>query len=616
MGGQDTLEGMRALLVLLALAPPPAAAQNATPRQVAAPASDILSGVVRLPDPEDTATTSRAAILPLRFRREGEGWSAEAALPIEASGALSIAILSPDAGSWELATRPPGSSSVARTIEPAGLELPGWTVDRYDVQGARSGEWKLRIEAGGSRAPAEGWLLASADRDLRIEAHVTTLELVGGAVIDIAARAIAEEDPSVERARVLVEAASRVLELPMEDEEGDGLYEAIVPDWIRGNVRARVELRGRTAGGESFLRSAVIAFPVLERALILDGTARAGELDERRVGIAIGAIALAPAARFHVSAEVWGRDAAGALVPICWLSRMLEPESDGTLSLVLDARWLDVAGVGAPAELREVRVQDPDTEVVIDRVERMPLEVGSLPVRTARARGQVTTEMLLGHQDPAGTVVGLRESLMLVHGYCSGGSIWPAADFTQPKTVFLDPNQNRTHDQFAQLLAQHAQNADLKSFGVVAHSQGGCAALHLLTYYTSGLDLASGGRRIQSVATPYQGTPLADFGGLACGVNNNMTTGGAATWLSGIPSWARAEVSYWTTSNSGSACSPFTDFLLTNPEDGTVEQFRGQLPGANSMGHVLGWCHTTGMSNPANYTDHARNQAMNGAAAR
>jgi hypothetical protein len=95
-----------------------------------------------------------------------------------------------------------------------------------------------------------------------------------------------------------------------------------------------------------------------------------------------------------------------------------------------------------------------------------------------------------------------------------------------------------------------------------------------------------------------------------------MTPAGSATWLAGIPSWARAEVSYWTTANSGSACSGLTDFLLTDPEDGTVEMFRGQLPGGNSMGHVTGWCHTTGMSNPANYTDHARNQAMNAAAAR
>ena len=59
-----------------------------------------------------------------------------------------------------------------------------------------------------------------------------------------------------------------------------------------------------------------------------------------------------------------------------------------------------------------------------------------------------------------------------------------------------------------------------------------------------------------------------------------------------------------------------TNLLLTDPEDGVIEMFRGQLPGGNSMGHVTGWCHTTGMSNPANYTDHARNTLMDAAESR
>ena len=72
----------------------------------------------------------------------------------------------------------------------------------------------------------------------------------------------------------------------------------------------------------------------------------------------------------------------------------------------------------------------------------------------------------------------------------------------------------------------------------------------------------------------------------------------------------------WTTANSGSACNFITNLLLTDPEDGTVERFRSELPGANNMGHVVGWCHTTGMSYPANYTDATRNADMNVNAAR
>lgn len=64
----------------------------------------------------------------------------------------------------------------------------------------------------------------------------------------------------------------------------------------------------------------------------------------------------------------------------------------------------------------------------------------------------------------------------------------------------------------------------------------------------------SGSRLIQSVGSPYQGTALAgsiaDLGaifGAGCGSVNDLTYSGAANWLTTIPSWARAEVYYYTT---------------------------------------------------------------------
>jgi pimeloyl-ACP methyl ester carboxylesterase len=247
--------------------------------------------------------------------------------------------------------------------------------------------------------------------------------------------------------------------------------------------------------------------------------------------------------------------------------------------------------------------------------------MGARPLATLRAAATSggsaassigTTAVPAGSHTPA-TPVALPRALMLVHGYCSNGTPWPAANFTQPKIVFTDPNANRTHDQFAQLLRQFGAAS---SFGIVGHSQGGPAALHLYTYYTSGLDLAQGPRLIQSLAAPYQGTPLASLGGFTCGVNNDMTPAGAATWLAGIPSWARSRVWFYTTADAGSACNFFTNFVLSDPEDGTVERVRCDLPGATSMGHVTGWCHTTGMTYPANYTDASRNAVLNAQAAR
>src|SRR3954468_11677087 len=93
-------------------------AQAPSPRQVAAPASDIENEIVRLPDPASTPPVSRAAVLPLAFARdEGRGWRAELTLPIDRAGDVSLALLSPDAGTWSIAVGVAGAA--ARSIDEA-----------------------------------------------------------------------------------------------------------------------------------------------------------------------------------------------------------------------------------------------------------------------------------------------------------------------------------------------------------------------------------------------------------------------------------------------------------------------------------------------------------------
>lgn len=619
-------------------------AQAQTPRNVVAPPSDITNGLLRLPEPSSTPSRSSASVLPVRFEQQLDGrFAADFELPVEGEGRWSIALLSPAAANWRMLAAPRGgvlrpideSFALERTVELAGDDLPGWVVVRRDLRGAPAGEWRVRIEAERASDVVEGWLFTRASDGLAAEAFVTTHELVRGKPIAVVARASGRELGEVRDARLVVEVDSATHELALRDDgahddgaAGDGLFGAWLPSGLSGSLSARAELRGVTRRGLPFLRTAQLAFSVSEPTLELDAAARAepGDATTWRIELNAASLLTTPP-RVLFAAEVWGSTPAGP-TPLCWLARIQTPSVDDalwTLALDFDERWLDLAGAAGPLELRNVRVQDPDSFNVLARLERAPISAPQLAARSpqsANGSSSTTSSALLtnlgtpiGPLPPFGEVP-LRPALMLVHGYCSSGAIWPPAHFSQPKLEFLDPDANRTHDQFAQLIAQRAASAQLSSFGVVAHSQGGPASLHLLTFYTSGLDVSTGGRRIQSVAAPYQGTPLASFGFLACGNNANLTPSGSSTWLANIPSWARAEVFTWTTSNSGSACNGLVDFLLTNPEDGTVEKSRGELPSGNNMGHVTGWCHTTGMTNPANYTDAARNALMNAQAAR
>ena len=128
---------------------------------------------------------------------------------------------------------------------------------------------------------------------------------------------------------------------------------------------------------------------------------------------------------------------------------------------------------------------------------------------------------------------------------------------------------------------------------------------------------------IQSVGTPYQGTALAgslaaigDIFGVGCGSQSDLTYSGASSWLSGIPTWARSQVHYYTTSFEDKwwrydYCHLGSDLLLGDPEDGTTEKAYGQLSGGNNRGHTTKECHTTGMRDPPQCNNYNRNQNMN-----
>ncbi len=217
-------------------------------------------------------------------------------------------------------------------------------------------------------------------------------------------------------------------------------------------------------------------------------------------------------------------------------------------------------------------------------------------------------------------------ALALLHGYCADVSGWPVAHFDSDAWIYSNFMQNMSHDAFA--LDLRARLAPFKSSGVVSHSQGGCAALHLLTFYWSALDWAGDGRLIQALAAPFEGTALAgnlaalgEVFGVQCGANSSLTYDGAAAWLSLIPSAARARVSTWTTTFtdipwSYDSCNLVTDVFLDDPEDGVVEHWSGHIIGANTMGLRVGWCHVFDMADPRNSTDPARNAEMNAMGAR
>ncbi len=620
------------------------------PRQVAAPPSDIESGLLRLPDPAAGAVRSRAALFELQWLSDGAGaWRAIADLPVK-RGPLSLAVQAHGASAMPVALQVGvrggllAQEGALRSDQVLAAELGGEEVQRWDVRHVQGGLAQVSVRFSGAQVPPRARLVVRDAHSLTAAAYVDSHELVVGRSFGLVAQVernhsgvgAAPAAPVVDSAWAELSGPAGTLRLPLADDglsgdgaAGDGRFGVRLPVDLGGDYAARVALAG-SSEGDRFLRTTRVTFTVDEPTVALTGDVSSRVLDARRMRLDVDALMLGEPRRLLVSAEVWGRDAAGTPMPMTWLSRIGAPRPDGQrpghwdLSLWLDAGWFSNTGLRPPLELRNLRVQDPDHLGVLARVEALPVPAGALPPFSGR--GRVATASLFGptanaSAPPTGTFAAPKDpvfptpGLVLSHGYCASGNPFPTGDFSPPLFVFSDTSQNRSHDQFARRIANQASG--FTSFGVVAHSQGGNAALHLLTYYQSPLDRAQGPRRIQSVGSPYQGTPLASLGFFACGVNNNLTTSGGPVWLAGIPSWARAEVYYRTTQEGGFfACQIFTALLLANPEDGTTERSRGQLPGAQNEGHASGWCHTVLMADPPQCEDGGRNVVMDSLAAR
>ncbi|MCS3748417.1 hypothetical protein FHY18_004054 [Xanthomonas arboricola] len=642
------------LLCTLSIVTTPLAAAELQPKQLAGPPEEFAQ--MRAPDPAESAILSKSALLPVELTPAGTAARWQGTLPVE-NGHLRFMVLAGEQA-WDAAISAPRvagarAAAVAPQLQAQrtllGTAESGASGMRYAVDTAQNGNWSLTLHSA-SPVAQRGYVLMEGDARTQLASYPRDRQQLVGKSLTLNAMLSGNDAHGATllagQAGQIDEASLRVIDpqggvrvLPMADDgahndgaAGDGVYGGNFQPTREGTWIAQVIVRGHDQAGQAFVRTSEHVLPVLDTSLRLLGNAlnaRAGEATRLTVALPVAARGNAPS-HYRVFGQVWGTDAKGKDVPVAWIGGMLTPQQ-GQLPLSLDERWIARAGARAPFTLRGLRIEDPDHYIPLVQAGTLPLQVPTLRrASIARSSAAIDESMRMGPR-PSTLATAMAQpqatgsQLVLVHGYCSNG-VWPQAQFTNAST-FLDAKQNRSNDQFAQRIAQFA--SQWSSFSTVAHSQGGMAALHLYAYYWSGLDNASGGRVMQSVGTPYQGTNLSgvlaavgSWFGVGCGTNTDLTYDGAKAWLAGIPADARAKVNYYTTSfaktnwYTNDYCNAASDLVLNDPEDGTVEQVNAQLPGGVNRGHTTGQCHTTGMRDPAQYLDANRNAVMNANAAR
>lgn len=393
-----------AALLLLAL---PAFAQ--VPRDVAAPPADVLAGVVRLPAPEAGATRSSAAIEPAPLRaRPRRCWTSRGrgarrrARPVRRRAALRRrgCVGARGARRARRVGAAPSRSSRARAHGPAArrraLRRRGGA--RWDVAEALPGALALRVVARGEHA--RGGLAPRARRGgarvSRRGSRRPCSSRTSRSTCSRASRAPEREASPRSSARASCSrrnagrssSRSRARRCARRRSRGRRPLGADVPRGVAGELRARVDVVGTLASGAPFARSSVLAFPVLERRFVLDGAARASELDcpaargrARRVRARRRRGTRARLRRGLGPERRWERAPRVLALTAVHAARRRRPRR--ARARARPPLGAELADARAPFELRAVRVQDPDTEVVYDRLDSLALALPSS--RRARA---------------------------------------------------------------------------------------------------------------------------------------------------------------------------------------------------------------------------------------
>eukprot|EP00698_Gefionella_okellyi_P016907 TRINITY_DN4886_c0_g1_i1.p1 TRINITY_DN4886_c0_g1~~TRINITY_DN4886_c0_g1_i1.p1 ORF type:complete len:678 (-),score=155.19 TRINITY_DN4886_c0_g1_i1:126-2159(-) len=644
-------------------------------KHLAGPASEFSLHLI--PDSKLHATDSSSSLIPFTLSPSGVStlsWTST--FVVDSSKVFVASLFTPIAG-LQVKFRAPSADALNLVTDMLGAEdiveetsfgfnanvLPSTS---FRFVNPEQGTWTVEVSRAGTKkrslspAGVSGYfLMHNEEAHTTVATYLRSYDLHVGA--SVAIDALVAELPNAAATgkgilRDVVTSAQVDLELPSGQHEdlqmhddgvgldvqaNDGVYVASATLSAPGLYTARVEMQGTMADGTAFERTAQVMFSAVAQDVILSGSAQvvlpAGQQDAQFTVDVTWADNAAIDQTYFVYSEVWGSDAAGQLVPVAWMGGMTDIELTTTgqhvFNLLLDKDWLRKAGASAPFELRNVFVQDRYTHVPLSRQARIAVTTGvefHMPrTLSAQLDLEVTERMLMGDRPlwmRNSTASNGDGTLLLVHGYCTASpGPFTRSDFSNA-VAFEDWRANRPVDEFALMVKELGDK--YPAFSIVAHSQGGLVGTHLNAMYWSNLQqTTSGGRRVQSVGSPYQGTALASnlaaigsVFGVGCGMNSDMTRDGAALWLAGIPASIRAQTNYFTSHYAKSGllhyCHMAANAVLSWPNDGTTEHDYNQFPGAVNQGNVEGWCHSDAMHHPPQCTDSARNVAMNAAAAR
>ena len=521
------------LLVAFVLIQQAIAGNNYQYKSLAGPASEFPSFTP--PALETSAMHSRYHVLPLlTLENSNQQWTHS--FPVDYCDIFGVSLFANDPKSFTLEFQlPSGELSVPNKMydEKLGYGSAGLYPCRtflFDDPVPSVGEWSITVTSNSSTYPVNASLIVSFyPSDLILQAFVPAENLIVGQSIDIIAvlpnLVGLEKTSNSTRSIATLDNAITTIYLPdgtekeLKMEQGPGhsmkkikretgasdLYASFEATTI-GIYKSLVEVTGKLSDGTNFIRSLWYVFTVAHPSIEITGNVR-GSLHTHKISqrdiidFNIDVKWDGSELSYRAFAQVWGHGENNEEVGVVWISGLVDVKKKEFclfnchyIHMQLDSRWLELANAKQPLTLKSVTLEElkafitlskSDTlEVIAD--DRLMKWSPSLEVENIR----IDWEMKEGYNPyRVKKVDNVTETgqLLLLHGYCAEYNGF-LLEYFDNYLLFEDYGQNRLHDEYAKRVVEFLAEQGATRFSVVGHSQGGPVALHLYTYYQTGLD--------------------------------------------------------------------------------------------------------------------------------
>ena len=392
------------------------------------------------------------------------------------------------------------------------------------------GEWSITVTADSLSYPVNASLIVSFyPSDLILQAFVPAENLIVGRSVDIIALlptlvGSGKTNSSV-RSIAALEDATTTIFLPDGSNEtlkleggpsssiryvkrgvgANDLY-ASFKVTMPGIYKSLVKVIGQLSDGTNFIRSLWYVFSVVHPSIEFTGKVR-GSLHTHEISQSdivdfnIDVNWDGSDLTYRAFAQVWGRGPNKQEIPVAWISGLVDVRKRKFclfkchyVHMQLDSRWLELANAKPPLTLKSVTLEEIKSFITLTKSDTLEVTADRKLKKWSPSLQaediEIDWEMKEGYNPyrmkKMDNVTGTGQ-ILLLHGYCAQRNGF-LLDHFDNYLLYKNYNQNKLHDEYARAVLDFLAENGSTRFSAVGHSQGGPVALHLYTYYQTGLD--------------------------------------------------------------------------------------------------------------------------------